>query len=407
LGGGRALRESLPRAMPALAVATRHRAAGRVRRRTRGCLLAAPLAAAACAVAALLAATPSSSTAFFGPAPHAGAAGAGAGLAAEGSEPQGSERRQLLSAGLAAATGVAAWAQAPGAAEAFRADRILNAKKKYVPKIRLFYQKLEGLRDDIYLDVEFKADGSRVRYAARPADWYDGLDSKMDGPVALHTDENFGCDPYPTRVTGMVVLVPRGRCPFAQKVEMAMAAGAKSVIVWDEKMSNEPLEVQGKVGAVRSKGIASRSAGDALSGGVYLVPRERGVTIMAPETGVQNPAIDAVMITLRNGTDMVNSIRDGNKVTVLDVKRFDFSENINQFCKKELKKMLNEMEIYSTSQRLDKDDFSDPIIKILANDRAAFEKAVRAKDYAMIRSSFKQWNNHLDPLGKWELTEVF
>lgn len=303
-------------------------------------------------------------------------------------------------------SGISSWSASPQDAQAFRSDRILNARKKYVPKIRQYYQKLEGLRDDLYLEIELADQGQRVTYAARPADWYDGLDSKMDGPLALPTDdEGFGCSEY-TGKAGRVVLVPRGRCTFVTKVNQAKAAGARSVVMWDEKMSKQPIETQGKVGAVRSKGTATRDAGDALTGGASLQPKENGITIMAPEPGTPAPSIDAVMISFTNGTELLAALKSGD-ARVLDVKRFDFTSNIDLFIKKDLKKMVNEMEIFSNTMRESKDDFKDPILLLLKKDREDFVAAVNSKDYGRIRTAFQKWNDDLDPMAKWDLTETF
>lgn len=315
-------------------------------------------------------------------------------------------RRNAFAGGL---VGAATLLSGPDEAMAFRQDRIQNSKKKYTPKIRAYYQKLEGLRDDIFLQVELvKGDvSSRVEYAARPADWYGGADSKMDGYMVLAGDDgNWGCSEYKLEDSNSVVLVPRGRCTFADKVAYAKAAGAKSVIVYDEKVSKMPLESQGKVGTSRSKGIATREAGDALSGGASILPKEQGVTIMAVPKD-QRAELEGVMISRTNGTEILDAFNKGSKPRVLDVKRFEFREGIDRFIKKDLPKMMNEMEIYSNAMRVSKDDMQDPIIKLLKGDRDDFAAAVKKKDYAAIRSTFQKWNNDLDPIGRWELTEEF
>mmetsp|Transcript_76669 Transcript_76669/g.211800 ORF Transcript_76669/g.211800 Transcript_76669/m.211800 type:complete len:388 (-) Transcript_76669:162-1325(-) len=317
-------------------------------------------------------------------------------------------RRQVWQKSAAAAAS-AFWAFSPEAAEAFRADRILNGKKSYVPTIRLAYQKLEGLRDDLYLDVELEQGNadSRVRFPARPADWFSGRDSSLDGPLVLVNDPTgFGCEEFTEKVDG-VALIPRGRCPFEKKMRNAMNAGAKAVIVYDEKMSKQPLETQGKSGAVRSKGIATREPGDALYGGVSIIPVERGKTLMGVDKGEETPALDAAMISRTNGTDLVKLLKEGGQPRILDVKRFSFNDGIDAFIKKDLKKMLIEMEIYSNLQRVSKDDMQDPILKTLKKDREAFAAAVRSKDYGEFQRTFAEWNSHLDTLGKWDLKELF
>mmetsp|Transcript_38923 Transcript_38923/g.105403 ORF Transcript_38923/g.105403 Transcript_38923/m.105403 type:complete len:387 (-) Transcript_38923:93-1253(-) len=320
-------------------------------------------------------------------------------------------RRELWRESAAAAA-AALWAAHPEDAEAFRNDRILNAKTSYVPTIRGFYQKLEGLRDDLYLDVELETGNadSRVRYAARPADWYSGLDKNLDGPLILASDESgYGCKEFQEKIDG-VALIPRGRCTFSEKIKNARQAGAKAVIIYDEKMSKQPLELQQKSGMVRSKGIATRQAGDALYGGVAILPVEKGKTIIGydkGEKGEPQPELDAAMIGLKNGTTLVDAIKEGKKPRVLDVKRFTFGEGIDDFIKRDLKKMLNEMEIFGLTMRVSKDDMQDAILKTLKKDRTDFANAVRAKDYAAIRQTFASWNSHLDKLGQWDLYELF
>jgi hypothetical protein len=286
----------------------------------------------------------------------------------------------------------------------------LTAKKQNVPGIRSLYQKLEGLRDDLVLIVEMEAgsESSRTKLEARPCDWYDGLDSKLDGELVLAEDPSgFGCEEFTKKADGKIVLVPRGKCTFSKKIENAKAAGAKAVVVYDEKMSRMPLETQGLSGAVRSKGIAIRSAGDALTGGTYLLPVENGMTIMAPEIKESPPKLDAAMISLRNGTSLVEAIKSGKAPRILDVRRADFSSGVDLFVKKDLKLLMKEMEQYSNTQRASKDDMNDPILKVLKKDRDDLSKGVKSKDYAEIHRSFLKWNSHLDALGKWELAEEY
>jgi len=318
-------------------------------------------------------------------------------------------RRQLWQASAAAAV-AAAWVESPQEAEAFRNDRILNAKNQVVPGIRTLYQKLEGLRDDLYLIIEKEAGdkSSREYFEARPCEWYDGLDSKLDGELVVAEDPSgHGCDEFTNKVDDKIVLVPRGRCTFSKKVENAKAAGAKAVVVYDEKMSRMPLETQGLSGAVRSKGIAVRQAGDALTGGTYLLPVEKGMTIMAPENKESPPKLDAAMISLTNGTNLVEAVKAGKAPRILDVRRADFNTGVDQFIKKDLKKMIREMEEYSLAQRVSKDDMNDPILKVLKKDRDDLSKGVKAKDYAEIRRSFNSWSGHLDAVGRWDLAETY
>lgn len=318
---------------------------------------------------------------------------------------KGTGRRQILQESVA--VGAALWVSIPGEAEAFRVDRILNAKRRYIPKIRAYYQKLEGLRDDLTLQIEYK-DGPRKEFQARVAEWYDGLDSKMDGPLVLPGDGDlkFGCSSYTLEQTGAVVLIARGRCTFAEKMAFAKAAGAKSVVLYDEKMSKMALDQQSRTGLVNSKGVSNYEAGDALTG-ASTVPKENGITIMGVEAQRDaKPTIDAVMISRANGTTLVNSILEGKEPRILDVKRFKFQDGIDAFIKKDLPKMLKEMEIYSTSQRMSKDDIQDPIVVTLKKDREDFEKAVKAKDYGEIRRTFTQWNSDFDEVARWDLAEL-
>lgn len=315
-------------------------------------------------------------------------------------------RRLLLQESALAGT-AALWALQPEEAEAFRQDRIFNAKQTLVPKIRKYYQKLEGLRDDLILQVELEA-GNRVDFSARPAEWWSGIDSKFDGylvsPGVL--DARYGCTPY-TVQSGGVALVARGICSFAQKVQMAQAAGAKSIIVFDEKMSKAPLEQQNKTGRVISKGIATYQAGDALSGAA-TVPVEKGMTIMSFPAEVGKPEVDGAMIPRQNGTSVFDALQNGLKPKVLDVKRAKFEDGIERFIKKDLPKLMTAMEGYSLIQRVSKADMSEPIVAQLKADRLEFEQAVKSRDYGEIRRTFKNWNDHLDPeIGTWELTESF
>eukprot|EP00931_Biecheleriopsis_adriatica_P067716 TRINITY_DN41799_c0_g1_i1.p1 TRINITY_DN41799_c0_g1~~TRINITY_DN41799_c0_g1_i1.p1 ORF type:complete len:385 (+),score=101.24 TRINITY_DN41799_c0_g1_i1:29-1183(+) len=314
--------------------------------------------------------------------------------------------RRLAMQESSAAAAAALWAVQPEEADAFRSDRIANGKTTIMPKIRKLYQRLEGLRDDLFLQIELEA-GRRVTYQARVAEWYSGLDGKLDGPLRISgvADDKFGCKPF-TIEAGSVALIARGKCTFAQKVANAKAAGAKSVIVYDEKMSKAPLDQQSRTGRVTSKGIATRSSGDALSG-TGTVPTERGYTIMSLEPEEPKPQLDAVMIPRLNGTELVEAIDKGGQPRVLDVKRFKFEEQIDTFIQKDLKNLLKVMEAYSVLMRVSKDDFKDPILGVLAKDREALEKAVLAKDYAEIRRTYQVWMDHLDPLAKFDLGETF
>merc|ERR1712060_788086 len=116
---------------------------------------------------------------------------------------------------------------------------------------------------------------------------------------------------------------------------------------------------------------------------------------MAPPKGEEKPDLDAVMINLLNGTTVFTALKEGKKSRVLDVKRFEFRKGIDDFLKKDLKNMLNEMEIYGNTQRVAKDDYADPILKTLKSDRDAFEKAVRDKDYGLMRTTFTSWKSNL------------
>eukprot|EP00437_Effrenium_voratum_P015896 CAMPEP_0181455092 /NCGR_PEP_ID=MMETSP1110-20121109/30579_1 /TAXON_ID=174948 /ORGANISM="Symbiodinium sp., Strain CCMP421" /LENGTH=366 /DNA_ID=CAMNT_0023579465 /DNA_START=50 /DNA_END=1150 /DNA_ORIENTATION=+ len=322
----------------------------------------------------------------------------------ETAESRSTGRRFLLQESAVAGT-AAFWM--PEEAQAFRQDRIFNAKQTLVPKIRKYYQKLEGLRDDLILQVEIEA-GNRVEYQARPADWYSGLDGRFDGFLSFPgvQDARFGCNPY-TIKPGSVVLVARGICTFQQKVQMAKAAGAKSIIVFDERMSKAPLEQQNRTGRVTSKGIQSWSAGDALSGAA-TVPIERGMTIMSVPAELGKAELDGAMIPRANGTSVVEAIQNGLTPRVLDVKRSKFEDGIDKFIKKDLPKLMTAMEGYSLIQRVSKADMSEPIVAQLKADRLEFEQAVKNRDYAEIRRTFKEWNGHLDSeIGTWELAETF
>jgi len=319
-----------------------------------------------------------------------------------------SGRRQVLSGGTVAAASIVAagaWVAAPEDALAFRADRIYNAKANVVPSIRQAYQKIEGFRDDIFVKVQVST-GEIFSFPSRPADWYDGRDGQFKGNIFLAPD-GAGCTPYDAEAAkGAIVLVARGKCKFAQKMKIAKDAGAKAVIVYDVKTSRmEKFDdgVGGGLAARRSLGASPNTGGVAIAEGV------KGVTIMAvdPKSADPKPDIGAVMIDLDNGTAVTNVIKNGGTAKVLGTDRFEFKEGIDEFIKnKELKKMMNQMEIYSNVQRMAKDDMSDPILTVLGKDRKLFKKAVEDKDYAAIRNTFAAWNGHLDPLGKWELTEL-
>ncbi|CAE7463674.1 erkA, partial [Symbiodinium pilosum] len=278
-------------------------------------------------------------------------------------------RRILLQESAAAAT-AAMWLM-PQEAEAFRQDRIFNAKQTLVPKIRKYYQKLEGLRDDILLQVELEA-GNRMEFRARPADWFSGVDNKFDGAFKTpgQLQAKFGCNPY-TVEAGSIALVARGICTFEQKVKMAKAAGAKAIIVYDEKMSKAPLEQQNKTGRVASKGIQSWQAGDALSGGA-TIPVEKGMTIMSFEQGKAD--LDGCMISRANGTTVIDAINAGQQPKVLDVLRAKWENGIDRFIKKDLPKLSTAMEGYSLIQRVSKADPNEPIVNKLKADQKEFEK---------------------------------
>ncbi|CAE8585279.1 unnamed protein product, partial [Polarella glacialis] len=105
-----------------------------------------------------------------------------------------------------------------------------------VPKIRAYYQQLEGLRDDLYLEVELQEGNAtrRVGYEARVAEWYDGLDSKLDGRVVMPLgdglDVKTGCQPFTLPEGGgpAVVLLARGKCRQVN-VRLARTAVSKEI----------------------------------------------------------------------------------------------------------------------------------------------------------------------------------
>eukprot|EP00929_Paragymnodinium_shiwhaense_P015548 TRINITY_DN12365_c0_g1_i1.p1 TRINITY_DN12365_c0_g1~~TRINITY_DN12365_c0_g1_i1.p1 ORF type:complete len:424 (+),score=97.34 TRINITY_DN12365_c0_g1_i1:83-1273(+) len=328
--------------------------------------------------------------------------------AASVEEASGAIGRRQLYGGLASVVGGSylGLASAPEDAHAFRKDRIMNAKNQYVPKIRAAYQKLEGLRDDIYLFVKF-VNGTELKVPSRPADWYNGIDKSLNGPLTMavpDTKNNWGCEPWDKKIEG-IALVSRGRCSFAQKVANAKAAGATSVVLYDELLSKAPLMGTG-VGARRAKANIPRTAGESLMGGAAIVPYEKGVTIMAASQEEGKPAINGVMIKRSFGYDIMEELLAGREVNIVLTDRFEFKDGIDQYIKKDLPKLIREMELYSTIQRSSKDDMDDPIVSRLKTDRIAFEKAVKAKDYAKIRTSFSSWQEHMDEVAQWELTET-
>jgi Zn-dependent M28 family amino/carboxypeptidase len=93
----------------------------------------------------------------------------------------------------------------------------------------------------------------------------------ITAPLALaplDADETHGCDASdyaPGSATGKVVLVKRGGCPFAQKQQVAGAAGAVAAIVYNR----EPGELHGTLsdpaaGVIPTGGI-TQAAGEALA----------------------------------------------------------------------------------------------------------------------------------------------
>jgi len=313
-------------------------------------------------------------------------------------------RRSLLKESVVGAS--ALWLAEPEDAIAFRSDRILNGKSSIVPKIRARYQKLEGLRDDINLVIQ--KDAERFVFQARPAEWYSGLGSSLDGPLSFAGlgEQRFGCNPF-TVEAGTVVLLIRGRCTFGKKMKYAKESGAKSVIMLDEKMSKLPFTQQNLTGLVRSKGVSVRAAGDALTG-ASSVPYERGITVMSNNPlDDPKPELDAAMVNIANGTVLFGAVKSGEKIKVLDVQRFKFEDNIDKYIKKDLPKLLKDMQSYGLLQRIAKDDLFDPIIKILEKLQNNFEEAVKSKNYGEIRRTFKAWNEKLDNLGQWDLAETF
>ncbi|CAE7850581.1 erkA, partial [Symbiodinium necroappetens] len=223
------------------------------------------------------------------------------------------------------------------------------------------------------------------KYEARPAEWFSGVDNKFDGTfqVVGQLDAKYGCTPYKLEA-GSIALVARGICTFEQKAQMAKEAGAKAIIVYDEKMSKAPLEQQNRTGRVASKGIQSYQAGDALSG-ASSAALEKGMTLMMGDQG--KPDLDGCMITRANGTALVDSINNGFQPKVLDVKRSRFEDGIDRFIKKDLPKLSTAMDGYSLIQRVSKTDPNEPIVNQLKADLKDFEKAVRSKDYGEIRKT--------------------
>jgi len=319
-------------------------------------------------------------------------------------------RRSLFN-NMVVGTGAAvSWPIRGEPAEAFRIDRIKNAQKTYGPKIRANYQKLAGLRDDIKLEVEVEGITERYVFQARVAEWYDGVSRNLIGSLVLppSNDDNHGCKEYDGgSVAGKVVIMARGKCDFATKVKLAKAAGAKAAIVYDDAISLiEETVGTNLTGAVRSKGIAVRGAGDGLSGGTYLVPRKKGMTVMAPPEGQSPPQLGAVMLVAENGTTIVDALKSGGKAEVTDVFPCQFKDGIDQYIKKDLKRIVAEMEILGNTMRISKDDLKDPIIRQLASARDKFEKAVKAKEYGKSIAAFNDWLEVLPPEGKFPLTET-
>lgn len=311
---------------------------------------------------------------------------------------------------MGAAGGVAGgilFMASPEEAQAFRADRIIVGKSRHVPPIRQLYLKLEGLRDDLILKVEL-SNGTRGDFRVRPADWNTGIDRKLVGKFVLASDDDhFACTPLPA-ADGAIVFAARGRCGFGTKTEIAAAAGASSLVVYDEKSTNQPLEKQGKTGAQRSKGLANRVQGDILSGGAWMTPFEKGVTVMAPDPadGVK-PTIDAVMMNRLNGTLILEALKSDQGATVLLVDRAEFADGIDRFLKKDLKKLIREMNAYNLVQRLGKGDKDDPLTRELNGITKEFEKNVRAKNFGEFQRTFKQWMATCDELAQFELNEIY
>lgn len=320
-----------------------------------------------------------------------------------------SRRHVLAASGLVSSS--ALWAGAPEKADAFRIDRLQNAKATYVPKIRKYYQTLEGLRDDLYLITDL-SDGTRLKIGSRPAEWNKGIDRLLVGDLMLVPDEDnrAGCKPFAETpsVKGAVVLIPRGKCTFADKVRNAEAAGAKSVVVYDQKISKQPIDKQNKVGATRSKSQATRAAGDALSGGVGILPIEQGVTIMAVDpksSDASRPGVDSAMISLINGTSIADLLESGGSARVTGVDRFEFKDGIDGFIKRDLPKLVAEMEVLGNTLRISKDDMNDPIIKILKTSRTQFRDAVKSKDYGQIEAAWAKWQSDLGEEGSFSILE--
>merc|ERR1719210_3025877 len=117
-----------------------------------------------------------------------------------------------------------------------------------------------------------------------------------------------------------------------------------------------------------------------------------GKTIIGVEKDQTPPSLDAAMISLANGTKLIQAVKNGDEPRILDVQRAKFSNGIDDFIKKDLRKLLNEMELYGDTMRISKDDMQDPILRTLKKDRDAFAAAVKAKNYGETRNTFKQWN---------------
>eukprot|EP00438_Fugacium_kawagutii_P023512 Skav202874 [mRNA] locus=scaffold3541:138236:140648:- [translate_table: standard] len=76
--------------------------------------------------------------------------------------------------------------------------------------------------------------------------------------------------------------------------------------------SSKVRPVPPRTGQVKSKGIATYQAGDALSGAA-TVPIEKGMTIMSYPAEVGKPELDGVMIPRANGTTLVDALNNGLK----------------------------------------------------------------------------------------------
>lgn len=136
---------------------------------------------------------------------------------------------------------------------------------------------------------------------SEPANW-DGVTLPAWSNNFDLTVPNDGCDPFPANTPDLskyIVLIRRGTCPFAQKVNNAVAKGAKNVIVYNNVAGAFPMDLTG----VPAGAINAASMIDDKTGAVFINALKAGKKVTLKMISAQKTTSDVVTVnnTLTGG----------------------------------------------------------------------------------------------------------